>query len=77
MAESGMDIPVIAIHVVPHREGWALRYDRADKVFCILPSKDEALRKAREHAGPHAARILIHASRSQLRQFVRTTVPGT
>ena len=51
---------VVAIHVVPHREGWALRLDRAEKILCTCATREEALCLARKQADSLGARVLIH-----------------
>ncbi|MDR5659281.1 DUF2188 domain-containing protein [Serpentinicella sp. ANB-PHB4] len=50
------------MHLIPHRDGWAIKKENADRASHILETKKEAEDKAREIVGKKHVNIIIHRS---------------
>lgn len=55
-------------HVVTHPDGWAVRREGSDKASAVLPTKDEAVGRAREIAERERGSIVIHGQDGRIQE---------
>lgn len=47
-------------HIVPHKSGWALRREGAQRVSAVFSTKDEALEHGRGLARHEQSKLVVH-----------------
>lgn len=55
-------------HVVTHPEGWAGRREGSDKASAVLPTKDQAVDRAREIAQRERGGVVIHGENGRIQE---------
>ena len=53
-------------HVVPHKDGWAVRGAGAERATAVYPTKQPAVDKAREIARKNETELLVHGRDGQI-----------
>lgn len=61
-----------AVHVVPRKEGWAVKTEGRERAACVEPTKADAVKEARKAAANHGARLIEHGSGGRI---VKNTKP--
>ena len=56
------------IHIVPHPNGWAGRREHGDRASVVAPTKEQAIREAREIARREDGRIVIHRENGTIQE---------
>ena len=54
-------------HVVPHKDGWAVRGEGNEKVTSITPTQRQAIEEARAIAQHQRSELVIHGSDGKIR----------
>lgn len=54
-------------HVVPHRQGWAVKATGARKATQVISTEKEAIERAREIAQNQQSEVIIYGSNGQIR----------
>lgn len=55
-------------HVVTHPDGWAIRREGAERASAVLPTKEEAVKRAREISQREGGSIVIHKENGQIQE---------
>lgn len=55
-------------HVVTHPDGWAVRREGSDKASAVLPTKDQAVDRAREIAQRERGGVVIHGENGRIQE---------
>jgi hypothetical protein len=55
-------------HVVPHRDGWAVKGEGNSKATVVVPTQEKAIEKGREIAKHQHAELYIHGRHGQIRE---------
>ena len=55
-------------HVVPHKNGWAVKGETASRATSVHDTQAEAIDRAREIARNQSTELLIHNRKGQIRE---------
>lgn len=55
-------------HVVPHRDGWAVKKAGASRATVVKETQEEAMTKAKEVAKNQEAELMIHGRDGKIRE---------
>jgi len=55
-------------HVVPHKQGWAVKGEGAGRASSIHTTQQQAIEKAREVATNQGAELLVHGRDGRIRE---------
>lgn len=55
-------------HVVPHKEGWAVRGAGADRATSVHDTQSKAINEARSIAQNQGTELFIHGSNGRIRE---------
>ena len=55
-------------HIVPHKEGWAVQSESANKPTQVFRTQQEAIERGREIAMNQKSELLIHNREGQIRE---------
>lgn len=53
-------------HVVPHKDGWAVKGAGAERATAVYPTKQPAVEKGREIARNNGTELLVHGKDGQI-----------
>ena len=57
-------------HIVPHKNGWAVKAEGANRASSIHRTQSEAIERGREIAQNQGAELLIHGRDGRIRERV-------
>ena len=55
-----------AIHVVPRKDGWAVKTEQRERAASVTPTKAKAVEAARVQARAQGARLIVHGSNGRI-----------
>ncbi|WEF31226.1 DUF2188 domain-containing protein [Pseudoduganella chitinolytica] len=55
-------------HVVPHKDGWAVRRENSDRVSGLYPTQGDAIRGGRGISKNQGTELVIHRPNGQIRE---------
>lgn len=55
-------------HVVPHKEGWAVKPEGGEKASSVHRTQAEAIARGREVARTQGKELLVHGRNGQIRE---------
>lgn len=55
-------------HVVPHKDGWAVRPEKGDRVSSVHDTQREAIDRAREISQNQHSELFIHGRDGRIRE---------
>lgn len=55
-------------HVATHSQGWGVKREGADRPSTVLPTKEQAIERAREIAKREEGSIVVHKENGQIQE---------
>lgn len=55
-------------HIVPHKDGWAVKGEKAEKASSVHSTQREAIERGREIARNQGTELFIHGRDGQIRE---------